>query len=97
MRVRDARNDVIDGIRTQARMLRSGEYRLLRGRGNEQAIRDYGAYLWDAKAQDRGEDRPLKEHDHTKDEERYFLFTSFGTPRADLADARAKAGLGGRA
>lgn len=77
-KVREAQNDVIDGIRTQARMLRSGEYKLLDVPGNKQAIRDYGAYLWDSKAQARGEDRPLKQHDHTKDEERYALHTIFG-------------------
>lgn len=77
-RVRDAENEVIDGIRTQAKMLRSGEYKLLDNPGNRQAIRDYGAYLWDTKAQKRGEDKPLKQHDHTKDEERYALHTLFG-------------------
>lgn len=73
-----AKNDVLDGIRTQARMLKNGEYRITNAPGNKQAIRDYGAYLWDTKAQARGEDKPLKQHDHTKDEERYFLQTLFG-------------------
>lgn len=76
-RVIDADNSVLDGIRTQARMLKNGEYRLLNNPTNKQAIRDYGAYLWDSKAQARGDDRPLKQHDHTKDEERYFLHTIF--------------------
>lgn len=76
--VRAAKNDVLDGIRTQARLLRSGEYRIRRDPSNAQCIRDYGAYLWDTKAQARGEDKPLKQHDHTKDEERYYLHTMFG-------------------
>lgn len=76
--VRDAVNDVVDGIRTQARMLKAGEYQILKVDSNQQCIRDYGAYLWDAKAQARGEDKPLKENDHTKDEERYLLHTLFG-------------------
>ena len=63
-RVIPADNSVIDGIRTQAKMLRNGEYKLLKGHGNDQAIRDYGAYLWDTKAQARGEDKPLKQNDH---------------------------------
>lgn len=83
-RVRDAENDVIDGIRTQAKMLRNGEYKLVDAPGNKQAIRDYGAYLWDTKAQKRGEDKPLKQHDHTKDEERYALHTIFGTPQLTM-------------
>lgn len=81
--VRAANNDVIDGIRTQAKMLRSGRYKLLDTPGNKQAIRDYGAYLWDPKAQERGEDKPIKQHDHTKDEERYVLHTIFGGHTTD--------------
>ena len=78
--VRDANNDVIDGIRTQAKMLRNGRYKLLDAPGNKQAIRDYGAYLWDKRAQERGEDKPLKQHDHSKDDERYCLHTLYGGP-----------------
>jgi PBSX family phage terminase large subunit len=73
--VRDADNSVIDGIRTQATMLQNGEYRV--GVKCRQTIADYGAYLWDAKAQDRGEDKPLKQNDHTKDMERYELQTAY--------------------
>jgi PBSX family phage terminase large subunit len=76
--VRDANNDVIDGIRTQGRMLKSGEYKVLSA--CKQTIRDYGAYLWDKRAQERGEDKPLKQNDHTKDCERYFLHSTFGKP-----------------
>lgn len=90
-RITDARNNVVDGIRTQAKMLHNGEYKLLQTPGNKQAIRDYGAYLWDSKAQARGEDKPLKRDDHTKDEERYFLETMFGTPPAtERARARLR-------
>ena len=88
-RVRDANNDVISGIRTQAKMLKSGEYKLTADATNRQAIRDYGAYLWDSKAQARGEDKPLKQNDHTKDEERYFLHTTFAAnPTTSVPQAR---------
>ena len=80
MWVKNANNDVLDGIRTQAKLLRAGEYKIARDPSNGQCIRDYGAYLWDTKAQARGEDKPLKQHDHTKDEERYYLHTMFGAP-----------------
>lgn len=80
LQVVPADNDVLDGIRTQAKMLRKGEYRILADPSNAQCIQDYGAYLWDTRAQARGEDRPLKQNDHTKDEERYFLFSTFGRP-----------------
>ena len=75
--VRDAVNDVVDGIRTQAQMLHAGEYRLGPDPSNAPCIKDYGAYLWDANAQARGEDKPLKQNDHTKDEERYYLHTLY--------------------
>jgi PBSX family phage terminase large subunit len=88
-RVRDAINDVVDGIRTQARMLKSGDYQILATPSNQQCIRDYGAYLWDGKAQARGEDKPLKEHDHTKDEERYLLHTIYGRG-STLSDEHAR-------
>ena len=77
MFIRDADNSVIDGIRTQARMLVSGEYGI--HHSCRRTITDYAAYLWDMKAQRRGEDKPLKQNDHTKDPERYFLQTMFGT------------------
>jgi PBSX family phage terminase large subunit len=75
--VRQAVNNVIDGIRTQAAMLESGDYRVMKT--CVQTMRDYGAYLWDTKAQERGEDKPLKQHDHTKDAERYGLHTWFAS------------------
>jgi len=74
--VTDAENDVIDGIRTQARMLKSGEYAI--SELCTQTIEDYDGYVWDEKAQLRGEDKPIKQNDHTKDVERYVLFTLFG-------------------
>lgn len=73
--VKPADNDVLNGIRTQARMLKAGEYVI--DPRCVQTIRDYGAYLWDAQAQARGEDKPLKQNDHTKDMERYALHTLF--------------------
>lgn len=87
-KVIDADNSVVDGIRTQAKMLKNGEYRIVDHPTNKQAIRDYGAYLWDSRAQARGEDKPLKQNDHTKDEERYFLETIFGGNQGPSEQAR---------
>lgn len=87
-KVIDADNSVVDGIRTQAKMLKNGEYRIVDHPSNKQAIRDYGAYLWDSRAQARGEDKPLKQNDHTKDEERYFLETIFGGNQGPSEQAR---------
>ena len=62
--VRDADHDVIEGIRTQAKMLTSGAYKLGPDISNKPCIDEYGAYVWDKRAQERGEDKPLKNNDH---------------------------------
>lgn len=80
----DADNSVIDGIRTQARMLKSGEYAI--HEDCKQNILDYDAYVWDDKAQLKGEDKPIKQHDHTKDRERYVLQTLYGQDTLDLEE-----------
>jgi PBSX family phage terminase large subunit len=92
-KVQDANNDVTDGIRTQARMLHEGSYVLGPHPSNAQARTDYGQYVWDEKAQGRGLDKPLKNNDHTKDEERYLLHTLFGRGRTDPKRIRAAMGI----
>jgi len=74
--IRDADNDVLNGIRTQARLMCNGSYKICKP--CEHSIMDYGAYLWDKNAMKKGEDKPLKQHDHTKDMERYVLHTLEG-------------------
>ncbi len=68
--VRKARNDVLDGIRLTAAMLRTGVIKI--GSGCVDAIREFGLYRWD----DKGEvDKPIKENDHAMDDIRYFCST----------------------
>ncbi len=88
--VMNANNSVLDGIRTQGRMLSTGRYKILSR--CKQTIADYGAYVWDSKAQERGDDKPVEKFDHTKDEERYLLHTLFGTERS--VRTMSKRGLG---
>ena len=83
LNVKDADNSVIDGIRTQATMLQTGKYKV--HRSCRETIREYSGYVWDTKAQAKGEDKPMKQNDHTKDEERYFLHTIFGRDRRLVA------------
>jgi len=85
LNVVDAENEVVDGIRTQARMLQSGEYAIINHPTNQPCINEYYGYVWDEKASKRGEDKPLKEGDHTKDDERYLLHTNFGQESLDLS------------
>jgi len=78
--VKDADNDVLNGLRTQARMLKSREYMICRDTC-PQTVKDYAGYSWDERAQLLGEDKPLKLNDHTKDTERYVLHTLYGRKR----------------
>jgi len=63
-----ADNDVLQGIRITADMLKSG--RLAICEGCTDAIREFGLYCWNDRAQ--GRDEPLKVNDHAMDEIRYF-------------------------
>ena len=37
--------------------------------------KEYTSYVWDKAAQLAGKDKPVKEHDHTCDTDRYVLYT----------------------
>lgn len=63
---------VLRGIRTQGNMLTDGRYFIFDVPENQKVIAEYSEYVWDPKAQERGEDSPLKQNDHGKDMERYF-------------------------
>lgn len=76
MMVKDADNDVANGIRTVGTMLHQDRYGI--HDSCVQSIEDYDAYVWDPKKQKLGEDAPIKSNDHTKDAERYALHTHFG-------------------
>lgn len=82
--IRNADNDVIDGIRTQATMLKNGEYMISKDKSNQPCIDEYYSYVWDEKyTQGKGIDKPLKTQDHSKDDERYILHTLFGKKKLD--------------
>lgn len=55
----DANNDVIDGVRTTATMLKAG--RLKFHRSCEACINEFGLYMWDS---DAAEDAVIKANDH---------------------------------
>lgn len=64
-----ADNAVIDGIRDEASLLGMG--RLAFHDSCTGAIAEHSGYVWDPKAQERGEDEPLKKDDHAPDACRY--------------------------
>lgn len=72
-RVIKANNDVIDGIRNVASALVEGIIKY-----NDccnETFREFNSYIWDEKASQRGEDKPVKENDHQMDGDRYFVNT----------------------
>ena len=68
--VRQANNDVLDGIRRTAVYLRDGNIKI--HRSCAASIREFGLYRWDEKST---EDKVIKENDHAMDEIRYFCNT----------------------
>lgn len=69
-KVRHANNDVLNGIRTTSDFLRDGRIKI--HAGCKDAIREFGLYRWDEKAES---DRVVKENDHAMDEIRYMVMT----------------------
>lgn len=76
LKIREADNSVVDGIRFTSSMLAQEKIKFLSRCKN--TIKEFSAYLWDEKATSRGEDKPLKEHDHAMDSMRYFVYTILG-------------------
>lgn len=71
MYVIPANNDVLDGIRKTATLLQRRQIQV-----NDQCrtvLDEFGAYVWDDKAAARGEERPVKQFDHSMDALRYYI------------------------
>lgn len=68
--VMDADNSVLDGIRFTGTLLSQGKIKI--HKSCENTIKEFGAYLWDGKS---GEDKVIKENDHSMDQMRYFCQT----------------------
>ena len=68
-----ADNDVEDGIRLVSTLLNTEKIAFSHSCIN--TIKEFASYIWDPKAADRGEDKPIKQHDHAMDAVRYFCYT----------------------
>ena len=68
-----ADNDVEDGIRLVSTLLNTGK--IVFSQSCINTIKEFASYIWDPKAADRGEDKPIKQHDHAMDAVRYFCYT----------------------
>lgn len=82
-RVMDAKNDVLNGIRNMATALSDGM--ILYNDVCKETIREFSSYVWDEKAANRGEDKPVKENDHHLDGDRYFINTIIFAPKAGIS------------
>lgn len=71
--IKKAKNDVLDGIRYVGTLL--NQELILFNQECVNTIKEFNSYIWDAKATDRGEDKPIKTHDHAMDAVRYFCYT----------------------
>lgn len=70
---KDADNDVVNGIQDVITLLLAcllGFSSRCKG-----TIKEFGLYIWDEKASERGEDKPIKTNDHGMDAVRYFVRT----------------------
>lgn len=80
--VRDADNAVIDGIRLVSTLLAAGKLKI--HVSCEALIQEMSTYSWDTKAQERGEDKPVKKNDHSVDWLRYAVQKAFGKNKGYL-------------
>jgi PBSX family phage terminase large subunit len=69
--VKKANNEVLTGIRCVSTLLSNNRYFIHESCKN--LIKEKASYVWDTKAQQKGEDKPLKQNDHASDAERYGL------------------------
>lgn len=74
IRVKDADNEVSDGIRMTSTMIFKRKIKMVKNKC-ERTIRDITSYIWDSKAAERGEEKPVKVADHGADAARYFVKT----------------------
>ena len=72
--VSDADNDVNEGIRVTSMVLNQRLVRFCRQKTTK-TVQEMKTYAWDTKAAQRGEEKPLKTHDHGPDAFRYFAKT----------------------
>ncbi len=81
--VKSAKNNVLDGIRT---MLSNMDNQKVKWSSKcKHTFIEFGSYIWDEKAADRGEDKPVKEHDHCMDADRYFIYTILRTKKGGVS------------
>lgn len=74
-RVKEADNEVLDGIRLTSTLIAKRIIRVHRRCVN--LIREIGSYVWDTKKSEAGKEQPVKRDDHGPDAKRYWVKTIF--------------------
>ena len=97
-RVKDGDNDVLEGIEYVQMALTHGIIKYYDR--CERTLVEYGSYVWDDKAADKGIDRVVQENDHHMDADRYFVYTILkrridNAKKDALVGNKAKQALGG--
>lgn len=82
-RVLDADNDVIEGIRFTATMIYKRRVKV--DKSCTHFRKEISSYVWDEKAVQRGEEKPVKEKDHLQDALRYLIKTNVHKRRLAVA------------
>ena len=72
-KVKEADNTVLDGIRLVSTLLIQNT--IFFDQSCKNTEKEFSSYIWDSKAGDKGEDKPVKEYDHAMDSIRYFCMT----------------------
>ena len=85
-----AKNDVEDGIRLVGTLL--NQKKIVFSSSCVNTIMEFSSYIWDEKAAERGEDAPIKQHDHAMDAVRYFCYLVLNNNVAKIRN-KAKAGF----
>ena len=79
LRVKDADNTVLDGIRCVSNLFETG--RLFIHSSCKQTIKELSNYAWDTRAVQNGRETPIKQGDHACDALRYFCYTILSKAR----------------
>jgi PBSX family phage terminase large subunit len=89
-RVKNANNDVLEGIRTVASMMQMGAVKA--DKNCLKLRQELETYVWDQKAKERGDEKPVKQKDHAMDAMRYLVKTLTNRARMErVARAREEA------
>ena len=85
-RVQKAKNDVLDGIRLTSSFM--AQDKLLIDEDCVETLKEIASYSWDSDSSKTGEDKPVKEYDHSMDQMRYYFFTAVGNRKVRINNSR---------